>query len=488
MNLFMNNNKRDHVIIIGDGMWKEKVIVLCKKQGLTEIEIMDSNDIELQSDVYYVVAFDSYICELEEAERLSQNNLEKDKDFFLSIELSWMGLFDEKIEEDMSEKSRKTILGSENSVIRKINKLLYFTNCSHSGKFFMCSLLDGHPNILTFSPCSMAMNIKTIVQNAHKLPTNMIADYLAECAEREFMNNTYEQYMDRNREDNKWIRSFLRILKNNIDESIEYSERDIFILIHWCIYEALYGEYNSTVVPWIFLDMHAPKEKKDENMKWLMDLGFEITLLEAVRRPVSKFGSVFKMFENRVSQEDVYRNIFYLGREVYSECERMFSIIRYRFEDLKLHPKETLERLCERLEIPFDESMLKATFLGKEVGFISNEEKIKGFDLKPVYNMFEKYINSLDRLRLDILFREKNRAYGYSYVSKEFYENMIDSIAELFSCEYKFERYMLFDNEEEKERFRKCMSLLAKALLDLYDDMDNYPVIFNYGEYIRISE
>jgi len=38
--------------------------------------------------------------------------------------------------------------------VRNVRKILFFTSCSHAGKFFMCSLFDGHPNVLGVNPTS----------------------------------------------------------------------------------------------------------------------------------------------------------------------------------------------------------------------------------------------------------------------------------------------------------------------------------------------
>lgn len=78
--------------------------------------------------------------------------------------------------------------------------------------------------------------------------------------------------------------------------------------------------------------------------------------------------------------------------------------IGIKFETLKIAPKETLMCICDELEIPWIDCLLKTTRRGDIAEYPLRNGVVVGFDLKPVYNLYEEYLSDFDRFRVNMIF------------------------------------------------------------------------------------
>lgn len=440
-----------------------------------------------RQNVIFLVVNNVYMEALETGEKLEKEGLVRNIDFYLTLELEWRGFFDE---EDVSNTVKEVHNNPVNIKIRDIKKIFFFRACSHSGKFFMCSLLDAHPNILGCNPSSLTKNVMKIVKNAMEKNTDELEDYLVIVVKNNFLNNEWRHYIfeEADSEECSWLDQFRKHVHYLIDVTRTYSEREVFLIIYWSLYYTFYGAYDSDIQPIIFLDIHDSMEALDEQLEWLSNMGFEVTLLEAIRKPYMKLGSYFKTV-GKIKATNLYKILLYFGHENHSRVERQrgYQTIRYRFEDLKLYPKIILEQLCDCMGIPWNDSLLETTFCGKPSIFTNKGEVVEGFSLKPIWYPYEEYFDAFDLFRLDILFRERSKAYGYSYVLPEKYPLPDNAMVQLFRLPYKFEEYMDFKSEEEKEIFHNRMVLLAKNLMNIDEMKEEYKNLFQFGPYLKVE-
>ncbi len=383
------------------------------------------------------------------------------------------------------------ILISMSKAIRDVKKALFFTSCSHAGKFFLDSLLDGHPQILGFNPTSLSKTVMDEVKKAYTLSGADLEDEICSYMERVFHDNEWDSYVadeENKKESIPWFSRYKAVLHEMIDEKRRYSEKELLLLIYWSLYETLYGSYQSSTDPVFFIDVHDGG-KEEPILKWLLALGFDVTLIEAIRNPIIKLGSFFRMWQTeKIRPENLFRQLRYLGHETLNKTEQKQPILRYRFEDLKVHPEALLSMLCDRLEIGWDDCLMEATFLGKSSTFSSkNGEKTKGFSLKQVWYPYDEYFNAYDRFRLDLLFRERCRSYDYSYIPPESYPFSEAEMIKLFEQPFKFEEQLFFESEEERQKYRKDFRNLAEELVDMYHHKEDYPDCFCFGEYLKVK-
>ena len=374
-----------------------------------------------------------------------------------------------------------------------IKKALFFTSCSHAGKFFLDSLLDGHPNILGFNPTTLAKTVRRQVKSIRGLSGDALEDALTAYVDGVFRENEWDSFVTEDSGEGSralpWISDFRAAVHTRTVDGAEFSEKDLLLLIYWSLYETFYGPYTSDKEPVFFIDVHDGSEE-EETLKWLLGLGFEVTLIEAIRNPILKLGSFFRIWKtNTIRPKNLFRQLSYLGHETLNETERKQPIIRYRFEDLKLYPEELLTRLCSRLEIPWDDCLMEATFLGKGSAFTTKGgEKTKGFSLKQVWYPYDEYFDAFDRFRLDLLFYQRCRAYDYSYVDPSKYPWPEKEMTKLFEYPFRFEDQLVFESEESRLQYRRDLCDLAEKLVDMYQHEEDFPEAFCFGDYLKVEK
>lgn len=371
-------------------------------------------------------------------------------------------------------------------MIKDVTRVLLFSSCSHAGKTFMCSLLDGHPNILGVNPSSFTKNIMSVVTKAQKMSSSDMQSYILNCLEEQFRDDVWNNsFIGRNENYwTEWLFNYKCVLHEILGDKKSFTEKEILLAIYWAFYYVNKVEYDSAIEPILFLDLHDDQDKSDSFIQWLDDIGFEITLLRAIRTPFIKLGSYIKFMQDRdICSENILRHLFYLSREVYTEIELKYPILRYRFEDLKLYPKTILNGICEKFGIPWNDSLLEASFLGKDVVYTSHGEKTETFAKKQVWYTYEEYFDSFDRLRLEILFNRINQAYMYSHTEYYKYPVHNEELVEWFNIPFKFEKYICFKNAKDKSDFRLRLKDMARRAIAGYPNENG----FDFGEFIKVK-
>ena len=116
-----------------------------------------------------------------------------------------------------------------------------------------------------------------------------------------------------------------------------------------------------------------------------------------------------------------------------------------KFEDLKCKPREILAEICEKMEIPWSETLMETTRHGETSAF----RGVTGFDLKPVYNNYEEYLSAYDRMRISLFTSPWQRKYGYPFVNCMDFTRV--ELQEMFLKEFRFEKRLAgFIDEENR--------------------------------------
>lgn len=121
-----------------------------------------------------------------------------------------------------------------------------------------------------------------------------------------------------------------------------------------------------------------------------------------------------------------------------------WQIFKMRFEDIKLHPKEELSKICDRMGIPWSETMLHTTFYGRAEVIWGSQD----FTLKPVFDRSEKFFSAFDQFRIAVISAPYQKKYGYSYVDCKEYSR--SRLWEMFLEEFRFQQGMQFKTIQDK--------------------------------------
>jgi len=146
--------------------------------------------------------------------------------------------------------------------------------------------------------------------------------------------------------------------------------------------------------PMVVLELHnCPLT--DVTLLWMKNMGFEMVLIEMIRKPYMIFGSEVSnvdCYKKNSPQTLPYRAIFNACIKSFSIGEQGLEKLRLRFEDLKLYPDKMLYKLCQLLGIELDNSLLTTTY-----AFKKRDSEVSGFGIKPVYYPYEECMDAFDK-------------------------------------------------------------------------------------------
>ncbi len=382
-------------------------------------------------------------------------------------------------EEECSACNRKDIFTNNYGAL--VKKVFFLKQSSHSGSLLLDSILDFHPNILYLGLNAWSMNIWYIIKKVIEKKEDYIGEIIRQIKAFLVLSNSPIE----------WLEKYGQILKGYIKDKETYTERDLFVIIHLANFELLHGYTLSNqkqVV--IYMDIHSNMIMRDTTFSWLSWMGFEIVLLEMIREPYKRLGSNIKyiMDYEKLTSGIVLGLLYGMSGETVDKSEKQYPLVRIRFEDLKMYPKIILSKLCQIMEIPWDDSLLETTMGGKESVYIANGERVTGYDLKSVYHPYEEYFDAFDKFRLALLFREKNKAYGYSYVDKNKYWMSLEGFGKLFEIPFQFENFMFFQDEIERKNYHEKIGVLCTQILYMEENKEKYAGYFQFGKYLEAEE
>lgn len=207
--------------------------------------------------------------------------------------------------------------------------------------------------------------------------------------------------------------SFVRKMEELLQYGSYFTSQELFVMFH-IAYEAMYGkEIKNPGNMVIYWEAHAWKRGVLRAWSyWLGSSGLSGFVLRTVRNSYIRAGSSIRA---RIGKKSIWEFILSIGtaegveKAIYQGWEEIII----KFEDLKKTPREILANLCEQLHIGFDENLLMTTIHGSRAFY----KEITGFDLKPVYNLYEEYFTSFDRMRICLLNSAFQRKYGYPFVN-----------------------------------------------------------------------
>lgn len=379
-------------------------------------------------------------------------------------------------------------------MIGHFDKALYFDMATGAcGTFFLDSVLDNHPNILFLGKHPFTANLLFFIWELRGIPREKLPEALKDAYEHKkqrlslplppIWGGGEDDYFD------KW-EIFTKYFLEATAGREELSDRDIFIAVHIAHFYMLGREYHSRVTPVIYVEAHMNEESSPVTINWLRANFGTYAGCHMARDTIAQSGSWVR---NQSATELRKKQAFLTAlREFGFAKEYRYSrqpSLVMRFEDLKLYPKETLAPLCRVMDIPWEDTFLQTTDQGKPTKYnLIYTYTVKGYDIKPVFNRYEEYFSSFDRFRLDLLFRERQKAFGYPCIDMDYYGFTTEQIKQWFQLPFKIESLLKFESQEERMAWRSHISEICEFVLNCIEHKLDYPHLFQFGDYIKIKE
>lgn len=390
-----------------------------------------------------------------------------------------------------------------------LNNMVVFNHMSNSGSVFLGSLVDGHPNILSIAILNCCIPLVEVYSQRLQFlegkelvleTASQMTPYFA----TDFPDSVYGQVMmrlsdsfyrgaDGKPENRLYIspKEFIRALEAVLADQGHVSFAQLL--------KALFAAYHNVIgkkyVPgqdyWIFFMRHQSNYDIQE-MKDLVRHG-EFKRLEywfIIREPVQhafswmrRFileGEEYLAFSFGNPSEYLDRFSSDLGLMLRKSGNNDSDAVKVvRFEDVKASTRQTMQAVCESLGVPFDECVLEATVNGIVVYFPASsdghsKDVISTQDTTALKRRdFSALMTSFDVFRLNLVFQDFKRAYGYDCDVPDYRLFSEAFLEELYRHPFRFESALNHCGREALEKGYlapderpECHDYLVKLFLD----------------------
>lgn len=316
------------------------------------------------------------------------------------------------------------------------------------GNKFFSNLLDGHPNILQidWDMESIRNNLFLIcIQLAEERASNILNEFQILCGS--IMIHEEKTFLLHKE---KFYEKFQELL--GLKDS--FTSQELFVIIH-IAYAAAWGQKVTDLQEMLiyYEQRVASAMQRPLYEEWLCDRKVKGFSINITRNAYTRVGCLFKHFERfkrftYLSMGGMWRQMCYGEEGRKTSCT--WRRLTVKFETIKTEPEKTLADLCEKLKLPWSDSLLETTCHGEISDYTSGNEVVKNFDLKPVFNLYEEYFTDFDRFRINMVFSKDQKRFGYPYVScNDFSERQLQ---EMYLKPFRFEsRLTITDNYGEKD-------------------------------------
>lgn len=406
--------------------------------GLPELRNEDVNDKTLCLLVeprYYIVGDMAERQEVEEKKKRlieygEKNRIDNYTDYFSDM-VSFIN-----IEADADVKYTKAWMKPKRIVLGSIEPL--------SGNIFFKGLIDGHPSIATMGYCKLNNNLFWICVRLSVVEAERVLPLL------------WEMIGDSGSIFNP--AAFNEKMTELLAYDSKFTSVELFAMLHvaymhMCGRNLEKNDIKNMVIYWEphFIDRMI----MEECVRWLGTEEMSCDIINVVRNICMRHGSALKLAKiNRWEKRKACNMILSfpsIQKKNYSQGDRLVV----KFEDLKCNPRENLEIICDKWDIPWSDTLMVTTCHGKE----DTWNGVKDFDLGPVYNTYENFFSAFDRFLIMLIDAPWQRKYGYPYVELSQFSRR--ELQEMFFKEFRFEKQ--WDTELCGDGFEDKMAIQNAA-------------------------
>ena len=294
-----------------------------------------------------------------------------------------------------------------------------------SGSYFLTSLLDNHPDLLSVAPDALQEffpRMLATINGTHSDHPDMLAIEISKAFPKLFPVARHEQSFVASKsrygacknetvgiDREKFVKFLALSLRSLATRGVALSFQAIFGAVHAAHAHAMERNYSNST-PAILWNLHLNHAQHDKVVRNNLPGTRFITM---VRLPEKTLDSHFKHhlletpFENLSTLPT--RLISMLGEGDRAETDA----IALRFEDLHRETEMTMRALAEWMEIPWSPQLMESTFEGKTWWWNGT---MTGTDPTVADSRETPYLNWMDRWKIRYAFAKNYKAWGYEPV------------------------------------------------------------------------
>lgn len=314
--------------------------------------------------------------------------------------------------------------------VHQLDRVVCVMTQLRAGSGLMSSLLDDHPNLLSM-PDDIIMGFYGFWDtHGHRPASELVSSFLdyyavlfdawslCKCTRvppqiGDLLNWTS---LGPERDETLHVDQeiFRRVMAELIGTDKPVSRRLFFQACHVAYAEALGRRVTN---PQIVFGLHVAHPHLVE--KFFEDFP-NGQFLQMIRDPISDLGSQFRRYgmSGYLSPGTAANLVSRILGPPWVPGGRFSQWRGVRLEDLHRNPRETMESVCEWLQFPWDDTLLKSTVNGKQWWNEKDRPQVTGPNEAIVTQSHRDYITAFDRFRLKVLSAKRCRADGYEVRSR----------------------------------------------------------------------
>ena len=371
-------------------------------------------------------------------------------------------------------------------------KIIVVGAYGRAGSGLLLSLLDSHPNIINFQDVALSgyqdwwdsleyhdgiyvMNdfidlfyviFEPTFKHPSRTPPAIGNDY-----------GRYSNFIGNNLDPQQKIYVPLSQFKECLSQIVSKVETssEFYRKVHYSLAFALNKKINHDTII-----LHGATNATPQRLNFIYNGGFErIWHILMVRDPV--YGH-FAQINHWIEEKEDRKSELFLPDAINMMLKYNLmlngweeSSIALKLEQLHKHPKETLKKLIIWLEIPWNDSLLESTFLGKRWQFSNNEKYSEVFNLNRISpDKYNFILNKNDYKLFSLIFHKLYKTWEYDYSI-----NNNNHLLVCFFSKFKIEIYFKH-NFKSYIRNRKFLILTFFRILFKKNKIDDkFPSLSN---------
>lgn len=331
------------------------------------------------------------------------------------------------------------------------------------GNIFFRDCIDNHPNIIQFGYNPFENDMFYYCIRLAQIPAERVVPTLFDSYKDVAGEEWFQMFFPDPDVFRKKCETVLKGKKN-------VTSQELFVLFAIAYNEMMGRQVDNIRETYIYWEPHGQDiSLKTSYMNWLGDEQVRNIAVYVSRNGLISAASGLRYSYQTSQKLDLTQMIITL---LSAPCmleigDGTSESIVLKFEDLKVAPRETWLKLCNKLAIPWSDTFLNTTRFGKVSYFYRGNEKVTtGYDLTPVYRDCYDLFSPFDKMRICYCKWEYQKKYGYDFDSVAFSRK---ELQELYLKEFKCQR-VLEIKAEERDYF-ETYKYIQKRLNEIYTDI-----------------
>jgi hypothetical protein len=320
---------------------------------------------------------------------------------------------------------------TNNIDVHSLERVVCIMSYTSSASGLMASLFDNHPNVLMF-PDNVISGFQNFWEKNQDLSLdaqldNFLIKYVTIFDARETptgLEGSAETGESRgyttlgiNRDEYLLIDRLLfkRNVKELIGDVYPVSRKLFFQAIHIAYNQALGREIKDPIIVFGLHNLTFP-----ERIKAIKEDFSDISFLTMVRNPINATGSRFRSQLKASLAISHFKKIMngIANGGTFDPSTDPGQWKAVRMEDLHRSPDKTMKKICDWLNLEWNNSLLESTIHGKKWWNEKQSMQISGFNPAIPAQNFDEFLSKFDQTRLNILLSHKSATWNYSNTSR----------------------------------------------------------------------